>query len=409
MRSTSILDGVIRFVLFAGRGSASRLVGILLGAVMLVVGCTADTRPEVEETLQPPAPPATVQITPADGATGIAPAQPVVVVARGGYLDTVELTGPDGEKVRGELARDARMWSTDSPLAFDTSYTIIATAVNTDDKRTTKRATFTTVTPRDTLSTAIVPLDGETVGVGLPVQVQLSAPVEDKAEVERHLVVEANPPTEGSWHWITDDKLRYRPREYWKPGTEVTVHVRLQGIDAGDGVYGDEERDVSFTIGRAVRSVVDVEALRMTVYIDGEKARTIPITAGKPGWETRNGIKVALERHEVKVMDARTVGIDPGDPEYYRLEVPWAVRVTWSGEFVHGADWSTAQQGRERVSHGCVGMNLENAEWFFNQTLRGDIIEVINSPTDREMELDNGFGEWNVSWENWAAGSALSS
>ncbi|NUR29397.1 MAG: L,D-transpeptidase [Catenulispora sp.] len=145
----------------------------------------------------------------------------------------------------------------------------------------------------------------------------------------------------------------------------------------------------------------------MTVFRDGKAVRTIPVTIGKKGWETRNGVKVVLEKFPLKVMDGTTVGIPKSSPEYYRLDVKWAVRMTWSGEFVHGAPWSVGAQGTTRVSHGCVGMSLENARWYFDQSTRGDVIKVVGSPTKRSMELDNGFGDWNLSWDAWRAGSAL--
>jgi lipoprotein-anchoring transpeptidase ErfK/SrfK len=358
---------------------------------------------------EPPAPSATIQVVPADHARGVVPADRITVTAAGGALTEVTVTDPAGDEVKGRLSDDRTSWRTNAALDFATRYTVVAHARNAQGAVTTSETSFTTVRPKAMLHTAVVPLTGETVGVGLPIQVQLSDPVTDRAAVEKRLIVESDPQVEGAWHWISDDKLRFRPKEYWPPGTEVTLKVRLQGVDAGDGVYGDEQRDVSFTIGRSVRSVVDVRKLRMTVYIDGDRARTIPITAGRKGWETRNGIKVVLEKHKLKVMDAATVGIDPGDPGYYRLRVHWAMRVTWSGEFVHGAEWSTAAQGRARVSHGCVGMSLANAKWFYNHTLRGDIVDVVHSPTRRKMELDNGFGDWNLSWSEWTEGSALQS
>jgi lipoprotein-anchoring transpeptidase ErfK/SrfK len=358
---------------------------------------------------EPPAPPATIRVVPADQARGVVPVDRITVTAAGGGLTEVTVTDPDGGAVEGRLNDDRTSWRTSAVLDFATRYTVVAQARNAQGAVTTSKTSFTTVRPKAKLHTAVIPLNGETVGVGLPIQVQLSDPVSDRAAVEKRLIVESDPEVDGAWHWISDDKLRFRPKEYWPPGTEVTLKVRLQGVDAGDRVYGDEQRDVSFTIGRSVRSVVDVKKLRMTVYIDGDKARTIPITAGRKGWETRNGIKVVLEKHKLKVMDAATVGIDPGDPGYYRLRVHWAIRVTWSGEFVHGAEWSTAAQGRARVSHGCVGMSLANAKWFFNHTLRGDIVDVVHSPTRRTMELDNGFGDWNLSWAEWTEGSALQS
>ena len=288
-------------------------------------------------------------------------------------------------------------------MRFATLYTVTVVAVGDQGAATSSVTTFTTVRPRTKLHTAVVPLDGETVGVGLPIQVAFTAPVIDREAVQRGLAVQSTPAVTGAWRWISDDKVRYRPQEYWPPGTKVTLRIRLRGVSAGAGVYGDEQRTVSFTVGRSVVSVVDARRLRMEVSIDGQVARTIPVTTGKKGWETRNGVKVALEKHSLKLMDGATLGIPVDSPEYYRLPVRWAVRMTWSGEFVHGAGWSTADQGRARVSHGCVGMSLRDAKWFFAQTRRGDVIEVVNSPTDRSMELDNGFGDWNLSWEQWMA------
>ncbi len=377
----------------------------MVAAVLLLAACSngsSDPGSDAEH-----AAPAHIDMSPQDGAMKVKPAAGITVTAKNGTLTTVTVTDPDGDKVPGRLAADHLTWSSRAVLDFATRYKVTATAKNADGAPTTSRAQFTTVNPRAELYTAVVPLTGETVGIGLPIQVQFSAPVENRAAVERNLVVESDPAVVGAWHWISGDKVRYRPKYYWPAGTKVTLHVRLRGVDAGDGVYGDEERDIPFMIGRSVRSVVDAKALRMRTYLDGKLARTIPVTTGRRGFETRNGIKVVLEKHKLKVMDARTVGISPGDPDYYRLDVHWAIRVTWSGEFVHGAEWSTAAQGRERVSHGCVGMSLANAKWFFDNTKRGDVIEVINSPTRQTMELDNGFGDWNLPWSEWTAGSAL--
>jgi lipoprotein-anchoring transpeptidase ErfK/SrfK len=154
-------------------------------------------------------------------------------------------------------------------------------------------------------------------------------------------------------------------------------------------------------------SVVNVPRHTLTVYRNGKRARTIPVSTGKAGFLTRNGTKVVLEKHTLKVMDATTIGIGKSDPEYYRLDVPYALRVTWSGEFVHAAPWSTGSQGRANVSHGCVGMGMSNAIWLFNNTHVGDVIKVVGSP--RTLEPGNGYTDWNVSWDKWLEGSALSS
>jgi hypothetical protein len=132
--------------------------------------------------------------------------------------------------------------------------------------------------------------------------------------------------------------------------------------------------------------------------------RTIPVTLGKPGFDTRNGIKVVLAQQAVVRMDSSTVGIAPGSPNAYDLIVHWATRLTWSGEFVHAAPWSQGSQGKANVSHGCTGMSDADAHWFFDHTRRG---EVVNSKGPMMAPFGNGFGDWNLSWDQWRKGSAL--
>jgi lipoprotein-anchoring transpeptidase ErfK/SrfK len=152
---------------------------------------------------------------------------------------------------------------------------------------------------------------------------------------------------------------------------------------------------------------IDVAAHAMRVHKNGQLLRTIPISAGKPGFTTRSGIKVIIEKFRTKRMDAATTGIDPGDPEYYNISnVEYAQRVTYSGEFLHAAPWSVGSQGSANVSHGCVGMSTEAAAWLYGLTKRGDVVDVTGS--DRPMEPTNGWGDWNVPWAQYREASALS-
>ncbi|MFD0528037.1 L,D-transpeptidase [Kitasatospora arboriphila] len=95
-----------------------------------------------------------------------------------------------------------------------------------------------------------------------------------------------------------------------------------------------------------------------------------------------------------------------GSADSYDLQVEWATRVTWSGEYVHAAPWSVGSQGKANVSHGCTGMSTENAKWFFDNTRVGDIVQVVNS-LGHEMEpFGNGYGDWNISWTDYVKHSA---
>ncbi len=384
---------------------------VCLSALVLASGCTttssapAAAQAAVGAAAQADLPATTIDFDPESATTDVAPGQPVTVTASAGTLEAVTLVDDNGRTVPGDIAPDGLTWTSSSPLKVSRHYRLEASAVDAGGRPTRRSGFFATVTPRAVLETSISPLDGQNVGVGMPVIVRFSEEVTDRAAVEQALTVTSSKPIVGSWSWTSDEEIHFRPEEFWPHDTDVTVDVALRGVDAGRGVWGMENRVVRFSTGSSMISLIDVDSHTLTVFRNGRRLRTIPVSTGKAGFLTRNGTKVILEKHTLKVMDASTIGISPGDPEYYRLEVPYAMRVTWSGEFVHAAPWSVASQGRDNVSHGCVGMSQSNAIWLFNMSTVGDVVKVVGSP--RRLEPGNGYTDWNVSWADWTAGSAL--
>jgi lipoprotein-anchoring transpeptidase ErfK/SrfK len=336
----------------------------------------------------------------------------VNVTAQDGTLKRVRvLGGPKGERgrVAGRLEDDGSAWKASELLEPGGTYKIKTVAVDDEDRvlRETRRFHTDDLTLDEQTYPSIAPLEGETVGVGMPIIVTFDIPVTDRAAIERHLEVESEPQVHGTWHWYSDTEVHFRPRTFWKSGSDVTVHADINSIDAGNGVYGQMDRSVSFDIGHKVVSRIKVDKHRMDVFIDGQHARRVPISAGKPGFETRSGTKIVMEKFRKKRMDSRTIGIGRNDPNFYNIpDVYWALRVTYSGEFVHGAPWSVADQGEANVSHGCVGMSLEDAKWLYERSRRGDVVKVTG--TDREIEPGNGYTDWNVSFKEYKQGSALS-
>lgn len=382
----------------------------VLSALLLASGCTSTSQPPaaqaaVEAAAREAAAETTIGFEPASATTDVPPGQPVVVTATDGRLTAVTLTDDKGRAVAGEVAGDGGTWTSSSPLKVARRYRVLATALDADGRTTERSGFFATVAPRAVLETSISPLDGQHVGVGMPVIVRFSERVKNRAAVEQALTVTSSKQIEGSWSWTSDEEIHFRPKEYWPAYTDVTVNVDLKGVDAGRGVWGVKNRIIDFKTGSSMVSVIDVDKYTLTVFRNGKKLRTIPVSTGKAGFLTRNGTKVILEKYKLKVMDAQTIGISPGDPEYYRLDVPYAMRVTWSGEFVHAAPWSVDSQGRTNVSHGCVGMSPRNAIWLFNMSSVGDVVKVVGSP--RTLEPGNGYTDWNVSWADWTAGSAI--
>ncbi|MDT9593812.1 Ig-like domain-containing protein [Nocardioides zeae] len=331
----------------------------------------------------------------------------VQVEAQAGRLDAVALTSTDGVEVPGEFLEGQVTWAASDLLEPGTSYVLTASASG-DGGQGALEVAFTTVALSldDQTYPSIAPLADEEVGVGMPVVVSFDLPVADRAAFEQRMTVTSEPAQEGSWHWYDDHQVRWRPDAYWQPGTRVTVDVAVNGVAAGDGIYGQESRQVSFTIGRSVIHRVDAATHQMTTEIDGSTARTMPVSAGKPGYETRSGVKVIMEKFRTKTMDAATTGVSPDDPEYYNIEdVEYALRVTTSGEFIHAAPWSSGSQGVANVSHGCVGLATADAQWVFENSIRGDVVEVTG--TDRQMTLENGWGDWNATPEVYAEGAAV--
>jgi lipoprotein-anchoring transpeptidase ErfK/SrfK len=350
---------------------------------------------------------ANLTIVPAKGASSVHPDKPVTVSTSQGKLSEVTLKDDDGDKVDGSFNADKTQWTSSDHLKPGASYTLSGSAEGTDGASVPISSTFKTLKAARSLKASVVPLNGETVGVALPIQIYWNNPVKDRAAVEKRLKVTTSVPVVGSWHWVNNKQVNYRPMNYWPAGTKVTVNIDTQGVNAGNNTWGSSSRKIAFSIGPSVVSKVDVAKHTMTVAINGKLARAIPITAGKDGFTTRSGVKVIMEKFPTKRMDAATVGIKPGDPNYYNIsDVKWAQRVTSSGEFIHGAPWSVGSQGTANVSHGCVGMSLADAQWFFRQTLRGDPVTVTG--TARHMEPGNGWTDWNTTWAAYKAGSALS-
>lgn len=365
----------------------------------------------VSETAEPTVAPEPVEVSTEVGpnAQAVPVDQSVRVTAAGGTLATVEITSPAGP-LAGELADDSTSWVADSRLEPGTTYDVSTVAARSDGKTRKVSSSFTTqpLTLDQQTYASIAPLDGETVGVGMPVIVNFDIPVTDRASIEKHLSVESTPKQRGAWHWMSDTQVNYRPAKYWQTGTKVEVDADINSIPAGAGIFGQESRSMSFKVGDSVISKVDAQTFQMKTFINGELARTTPITTGKAGFTTRSGVKVIMEKFASKRMNSETVGIPSGSSEAYDIDnVQYAMRVTNSGEFLHAAPWSVGSQGYANVSHGCTGMSTDNAAWIYNNSKRGDVVEYTG--TDRPMTLDNGYGDWNASFKDYKLASALKS
>ncbi|KNB52749.1 L,D-transpeptidase [Streptomyces caatingaensis] len=338
------------------------------------------------------------------------PANPLEVEATGDdRITDVVATDAAGRYVAGELLPDGSGWRSTGSLAAGAHYTVRVSTEDDNGAQGRRTIGFDTGPATRLLTVTFGPKSG-TYGVGQPVTAELSTPVQTpaaRAVVERTLHVDSRPAVQGAWHWVNNRVLHYRPQDYWPPHATIDVHASLDGIKVGGGMYGGPSRPVRLTTGDRVEAITDAAGHYMTVLRNGQEIRSIPVTTGKPGYATRNGVKVVLGQESFVRMRGETIGIAEGSADSYDLPVHWATRVTWSGEYVHAAPWSVDSQGLDNVSHGCTGMSTENAKWFFDNVRVGDIVKVVGSTGATMTPFDNGFGDWNMPWEEWRQGSAL--
>jgi lipoprotein-anchoring transpeptidase ErfK/SrfK len=350
---------------------------------------------------------AAVTITPKDGAEAVDTSGALKVTAAKGRLTEVVVKDAKGNEVDGEISGDGATWTPSSHLAASTQYRVHAVAKDSAGREAAEDSDFTTLTPQNTFIGTFTPEDGSKVGVGMPFSLRFTRGITNPDEVEKAIEIKTEPPVDVEGHWFGNDRLDFRPEEYWKPGTEVTVRLNLDGVEGRPGVYGQQAKTVSFTVGRSQVSVVDAKKLTMKVMRDGKLFKTIPVTTGAPGYDTWNGQMVISEKLAVTRMNGDTVGYGG---EYDIKDVPHAMRLTTSGTFLHGNYWGGDAFGNRNVSHGCVGLRdvrggwdeSAPAHWFFDNSMIGDVVVVKNS-NDATVAPDNGLNGWNMPWEEWKA------
>ncbi|MGY5073225.1 L,D-transpeptidase [Streptomyces griseus] len=334
------------------------------------------------------------------------PGGPVKVTLAHGKLQAVSVTAGKGGALAGKISADGRTWTSERVAAPGTAYTVEAK----DTGGGSDRAAFTTAAAEKVNKLSLAPGKNTTVGIAQPLSVVFDHPVKDKAAVEKALKVSTSNGTEGSWGWLQDysgkDRVDWRPEEYWKPGTKVTLDARLNGVNTGaDGGWFVRDYATTFTIGAAQVVEVDLDRHRLALRRDGKQVLDLPMSAGTPGGEKASwrGTAVLMSKEGTINMRSETVGL--GDA--YDKMVDYSMRLTWSGMYAHAAPWNARHFGQANRSSGCVGMSDADAAALYGQVRVGDPFEMTGAEAKGTVAEGNGYGAWNVSWADWRAKSAL--
>ncbi|AKN71259.1 lipoprotein [Streptomyces sp. PBH53] len=399
----------------------------LLGGVLVLTACSGgddasggggdSSQAKVDAAAAKKSSEAQITITPKDGSNNASINNSAAVTVRKGTLTGVTMTTQDGKAVAGQVSADKKSWKPTVQLERSTTYKVAAEAKDSEGRIAHENASFTTVSPANSFIGTFTPDNGATVGVGMPVSINFDKAITNKAAVQKGITVSSSSGQEVACHWFNANRMDCRPEEYWKEGSTVTLKLALDGVQGASGVYGVQQKTVTFRIGRNQVSYVDAQTKQMKITRNGKVVKTIPISAGSPDNKTYEGQMVISEKFKETRMNGATVGFtdDDGKGEYDIKDVPHAMRLTTSGTFIHGNYWGAPSVfGNVNTSHGCVGLQDKKgagdsstpAAWFYNNTLIGDVV-VVQNTGDKTVSPDNGLNGWNMDWAQWKAGSAL--
>ncbi|EGX56795.1 lipoprotein [Streptomyces zinciresistens K42] len=401
----------------------------LLGGVLVLSACSggsdasadsgsgSSTEAKVDEAAAKKASDATIRISPKDGSDNVSINNGAAVTVSKGTLTQVTMTTAAGAPVDGAISADKTSWKPNNQLERSTKYKLKAVAKDSAGRDAYENASFTTVSPANSFLGYFTPENGSTVGVGMPVSINFDKAIANKAAVQKGITVSTTSGQEVACHWFNDKRMDCRPDKYWQSGATVTMKMALDGVEGAKGVYGVQQKTVSFKIGRNQITYVDAKAKQMKVTRDGKTVKTVPVSAGAPENPTYGGIMVMSEKYEKTRMNGATVGFTDanGKSSYDIKDVPHAIRLTTSGTFIHGNYWGAKSIfGSVNTSHGCVGMSDTKGGkdkgtpgyWYYQNSIVGDVV-VMQNTGDKTVAPDNGLNGWNMDWAKWKAGSAV--
>jgi lipoprotein-anchoring transpeptidase ErfK/SrfK len=316
----------------------------------------------------------------------------------GGKVSDVKLVTTAGKAVTGALRTDGTSWVPAAPLEWKTGYKATVTATGTDGQTTTQETAFTTMGKPggSRVGSGLYLQNGMTYGQALPIAVEFESdvPADARTAVQNRLFVQSDPPQAGAWRWFGARQVLYRPEKYWAPGTKLTIRSALAGLPIGKR-FGDRDRTAAVTIAdRKLVLEVDNANKQMNVFQNDQLIKTLPVSLGKPSTPSASGTMVIMSKDEQTVFDTTDEG-----PNGYRVDIAYAQRLTWSGQYIHAAPWSEKDQGKRNVSHGCVNVSMANAKWLFGLTLIGDPITVKG--TEEQLQAGDGWTAWNMDWPDF--------
>jgi lipoprotein-anchoring transpeptidase ErfK/SrfK len=357
--------------------------------------------------------PPKIAVSPSDHAQSVGLDAPIVVTASTGHLDTISVTeAGSSAALAGVLSPDGRTWRMSQALDQGAHYKVVATAASTAGSTSAQTSTFGTLTAASRLLTGMTPLNGETVGIGETIDLRFNTaiPAGERAALLERIQVTSTPAVLGGWHWLNSQIVHFRPATFWPPGTRVSVTANLKGFDVGSGIWALGNWSSAFKVGASHVSIINNRTHTMQVFNGGKMMATWPVSLGKGGFATIQGTLIVLYKTPVVVMKScptfhTPAACIPGGAQYYNDPVYKDTAISTSGYFIHAAPWSVGSQGRADVSHGCVNLSTARATKYYDFSIPGDVVRVLN--TGYNASYSDGEGDWQLPFATYSNTSGL--
>lgn len=397
------------------------MVLVVTGVLGVTVGWGSRCQGKCAPSAAAAAKPAQLTFRPASQARDVAPVEPVSVTATSGTLTSVQMVNDAGKPLAGALTPDHTVWHPVEPLGYGHTYTLTVISRGVAGVPAAQVSAFSTLVPPNQTKVSFTSLsespvqDGATYGVGTVVVAHFDEPLADRAAAQQKLTVTTSPPVDGSWFWVDDQTAHWRPEHYYSPHTKVSAEAKIYGIDLGRGLFGQEDTKVSFTIGDTHVSIADDKTKQVSVFDGGRLVRTMPTSMGMGGTQdvdghtlsfwTPPGRYTVLDKGNPVVMDSSTFGLPKNSRLGYRETINYATRISTDGIYLHELDATVWAQGNTDTSHGCLNLNADNASWFYDFSVPGDVVEIRNTGGPA-LQISQG-GDWTMPWDQWRNGSAV--
>jgi hypothetical protein len=108
----------------------------------------------------------------------------------------------------------------------------------------------------------------------------------------------------------------------------------------------------------------------LTAYEDGMAVYHAPVATGRDGFNTPAGNFAVYDKLPMQTMQGSA-----GGESWYVPDIPWVMYVV-GGVAMHGTYWHDMFGSGVRMSHGCINLDMDDAEWLYEWADIGTTVEI---------------------------------